>query len=89
LANTVRFFGRTLLTLMNDILDFSKIEAGKLEFETIDFDLRTNRRPELDGYEATRAIRQAEGPTRHTSIIAMTANAMTGDRETRSRRRDG
>ena len=26
-------------------------------------------------------IRQAEGPIRHTPIIAMTANAMTGDRE--------
>ena len=31
----------SLLMLINDILDFSKIEAGKLEFENIDFDLRT------------------------------------------------
>jgi PAS domain S-box-containing protein len=36
--------------------------------------------PELDGYEATAAIRQREGPGRHTWIIAMTANAMAEDR---------
>ncbi len=30
-----------LLGLINDILDFSKIEAGKLDFEVIDFSLRT------------------------------------------------
>ena len=28
------------MRILNDILDFSKIEAGKLEFETIEFDLR-------------------------------------------------
>ncbi|HKV84383.1 MAG TPA: response regulator, partial [Ktedonobacterales bacterium] len=38
--------------------------------------------PVMDGYEATRAIRQAElGSGKHVPIIAMTANAIQGDRE--------
>jgi CheY-like chemotaxis protein len=36
--------------------------------------------PELDGLEATRRIR-AQWPERKLHIIAMTANAMAGDRE--------
>ena len=40
-AETVRSSADALLTIINDILDFSKIEAGKLQFETLDFDLRT------------------------------------------------
>jgi signal transduction histidine kinase/DNA-binding response OmpR family regulator len=37
--------------------------------------------PVMDGFEATRIIREREGASRHTNIIAVTANAMEGDRE--------
>ena len=38
--------------------------------------------PELDGFETTRLIRSQEQPGTHLPVIAMTANAMEGDRET-------
>ncbi len=37
--------------------------------------------PEMDGYAATRAIREREGDGAHIPIVAMTAEAMRGDRE--------
>jgi CheY-like chemotaxis protein len=35
----------------------------------------------MDGFEATRRIREHERGGPHTPIVAMTANAMSGDRD--------
>jgi signal transduction histidine kinase/ligand-binding sensor domain-containing protein/CheY-like chemotaxis protein len=53
--------------------------AAAQSFDLILMDLQM---PEMDGFEATARIRQAELATgRHTPIVAMTAHAMHGDRE--------
>ena len=37
--------------------------------------------PVLDGYETTKRIRRLEQGAKHTPVVAMTANAMAGDRQ--------
>jgi len=55
------------------------IEA--LEDQAYDLILMDIQMPEMNGFEATQAIRKREGDGNPTPIIAMTAHAMKGDRE--------
>ncbi len=62
------------------------VENGHRAVETVglvDYDLvlMDVQMPEMDGLDATRAIRSSIESTRQPTIIALTANALDGDRE--------
>ena len=81
-----RQVAQRLLTLIG--VSFVSAENGKEALDALDrarFDavLMDCQMPVMDGYTATRILRQREAETagKHVPIIAMTANAMAGDRE--------
>ncbi|QDV41841.1 Signal transduction histidine-protein kinase BarA [Stieleria neptunia] len=64
------------------IANNGKEAVDAVRSERFDVVLMDVQMPEMDGLEATIAIRELEKPNeRHTPIIAMTAAAMKGDRE--------
>lgn len=79
---------RKVIALMVDSLGHSYEEAfdgidavEKIQEKPFDLILMDIQMPRMDGVAATKAIRDLKGDVSKTPIIAVTANAMAGDRE--------
>jgi signal transduction histidine kinase/CheY-like chemotaxis protein len=75
----------TILTKLghrSEVVDNGLEALHALDRECFDLVLMDCQMPELDGFEATRALRaKEEGTGERVPVIALTANAMAGDRE--------
>ena len=64
------------------VVNNGRAAVEQVAAQSFDVVLMDVQMPEMDGLEATAAIRQAEAPTGgHIPIVAMTAHAMKGDRD--------
>jgi two-component system, sensor histidine kinase and response regulator len=71
--------GHSAEVVPNGVSALERIGRGDVDLVLMDCQM-----PEMDGYEATREIRRRNGKLaryEHLPVIAMTANAMQGDRE--------
>jgi two-component system sensor histidine kinase/response regulator len=69
--------GHTVVVAGDGVAALAALERGRFDVVLMDVQM-----PFMDGVEATAAIRKGEGATgQHIPIIAMTAHAMSGDRQ--------
>ncbi|MEA5079806.1 MAG: response regulator, partial [Anaerolineaceae bacterium] len=64
-----------------DVVETGKQAVDAVQRKAYRLVLMDVQMPEMDGFEATKRIRQLEGKVSKVPIIAMTAYAMSGDRE--------
>ncbi len=69
------------LGYLAEVVDNGRAALDALKFSEFDLVFMDCQMPELDGYAATRELRQRERSDRKTWIVAMTANSLEGDRE--------
>jgi len=76
-SEMIKKLGCTVDMATNGIEAICKLSEGQ-PFDVVLMDCMM---PKMDGYEATKNIRKAENENQHQVIVAMTANALGGDRE--------
>jgi CheY-like chemotaxis protein len=65
----------------SDLVCNGKEAVAAVKRQSYDLVLMDMQMPEMDGISAAKAIRASTGPEREVPIIALTANALVGQRE--------
>ena len=76
MASLLKKLGHTFEVVGDGAAAVEAVRGGSYDLVLMDVQM-----PLVDGVEATHRIRGLNGPKRETPVIALTANAMAGDRE--------